>query len=116
MNYYSFQSKVRSVGARQTRNAHSTDRTCGDLVCSGLYTAILTDTDGTFTGERGSVTSATDDKWNDPAWGRGDDKIPRAMMTDRRGRRKSIDEIRKYIGIFVHSPKVLSGHLEIRKF
>ena len=94
-----FDSKVRGSEARQTRAVHSLEKTCGDMVCSGKLTVVVTDSDGTLTGNKGSVTSSAEDNWNNPAWGRGDDKIPRPMLTDSNGRRKSVDDIRTYTGI-----------------
>ena len=93
-----FQRKVRRTGeVSHTREVRRTE-SCGEMVCSGLLTIILEDKDGTFLGEQGAAISAADDKWNDATWGRGDNKIPRAMLTDRAGRRKSIDDVRKYTG------------------
>lgn len=58
---------------------------CGDMDCDGLKKNLLTDSDGSFLGEQGCVTSQSEYGWGSQQRGLGDFRIPKELLTDMDG-------------------------------
>ena len=53
---------------------------CGDMDCDGLKKNLLTDLDGSFLGDPGTITSISEYGWGEPDRGVGDFRIPYEMQ------------------------------------
>lgn len=72
---------------------------CIDMNCDGLKKNLLTDLDGSFLGQKGSVISQSEFGWGSQQRGLGDFRIPKEMLSSPNGSFVSPSSVYKYPGI-----------------
>ena len=72
---------------------------CVDMDCDGMKKNLLTDTDGTFLGSPGTITSQSEWQWGSQQRGLGDFRIPKEALAAPNGSMLDISQVYKYRGI-----------------
>ncbi|XP_062600839.1 fibrocystin-L-like [Saccostrea cucullata] len=73
---------------------------CVDMACDAKIKALLVDKDGSFLDQAGAVIPQSEYQWNgDPAYGLGDYRVPKEMLTTLDGERIDINTLAPNKGI-----------------
>ncbi|XP_063307204.1 fibrocystin-L-like [Pelobates fuscus] len=73
---------------------------CVDMSCDAKRKALLKDLDGSFLGRVGSVVPQSEYQWNGlTAYGLGDYRIPKVMLTSLNGSRIPVSQVAPYKGV-----------------
>ena len=72
---------------------------CVDMDCDGLKKNLLTDKDGSFLGQTGTVISQSEFEWGSQRRGLGDFRIPKEALAAPNGSMLPISEVYSHLGI-----------------
>ncbi|CAF0710276.1 unnamed protein product [Brachionus calyciflorus] len=72
---------------------------CIDMDCDGLKKNLLTDEDGSFLGQPGSVISQSEFEWGSQQRGLGDFRIPKEALSSPNGTMLPTSDLYTYLGI-----------------
>ncbi|XP_032825950.1 fibrocystin-L-like isoform X2 [Petromyzon marinus] len=78
---------------------------CLNAACDGKRTALLTDTDGSFLGTKGTAVPTADNLWGDPSLGIGDNWVPKIALTWPNDSTSTLASVASKKGVFVDGCK-----------